>query len=253
MTTLELTVDGAIARIALSRPRARNALAPQTLTELVDVLASLKARDDIRVIVLEGQGASFSVGFDLRQMAAMMPGGRLPARADLTEAAELGQRAVDALCGQRAITIASVHGHAIGGGFLLAAACDLRVAAEDTVFSVPEVDIGLPLTWGGVPLLCAELGRSLARDLILTCRRFGPADLAGTGFIHRCVAPDAREAETQALAQRLAEKPPHPVRLTKEQLAAAPRPDPELFADAVLHPDFLSTAMRYVQRVRSRD
>ena len=74
------------------------------------------------------------------------------------EAADAGRVMADTVEAMRAVTIAAIHGHCIGGGVVLAAACDLRVAAADTNFAIPEVDLGIPLAWGGIPRLVREIG-----------------------------------------------------------------------------------------------
>jgi enoyl-CoA hydratase/carnithine racemase len=254
--TLRLEVDGALARLTLARPRKRNALSPQTLTELRHALASINEDTAVRVLVLEGDGPAFSVGFDLAAMAALMMNG-MPEEAELKETALLGQSVVLALDQLNAATVASAHGYAIGGGFLLLAACDFRIAANDTVFSIPEVDIGLPLLWGGVPLLIRELGVNVARDVIMTCRRFGLDDVASSEFV-RSVAPEARREATDQFAALLLERPAGALRQTKEQFksalgndASGPS-DADRFEKTVLHPEFLATAMAYIQRIQKR-
>ena len=255
--TLSLTVEGAVAHVTLARPDAMNALGPETLQELLAAFESIDQRDDVRVVVLEGEGRAFSVGFDLRAMASLMGAG-LPSEAEIKEAALVGERMLDVLGRLKAVTIASVHGYAIGGGFLIMAACDLRVVSEGTMLSIPEVDIGLPLIWGGVPLLVRELGPGLTRDLVLTCRRFGPEELQGCGFIQQLVEPSNRQQKTAELAQRLASKPPVSLALAKQQLQRAAGlvssagTDAELFATAILHPDFIPTAMAYVQKIQAK-
>ena len=176
--------------------------------------------------------------------------------AELLAAATLGERAVSALQNLNAITLGAAHGHAIGGGFLLFAACDLRVAANDTVFSIPEVDLGVPLTWGGVPLLVRELGASRARELIVTCRRFGTDVLLPNGFLYQTFDPQSFDESVDNLARELSQKPAWALRDSKRQFNAVAQGaevnEPELFANAVLHPEFMATAMRYLTTIRNK-
>jgi enoyl-CoA hydratase/carnithine racemase len=116
----------------------------------------------------------------------------------------------------RATTIAQVHGYAIGGALLLMMACDLRVVAEGTVFSIPEVDIGIPLAWGGIPRLVREIGPALTKELVMTCRRFTPEEAKGAGLVNRVVPEAALAEEVEKLAAELAGKPSVPVIITKE-------------------------------------
>lgn len=252
---LVVDVADGLAKVGLNRPDNLNALDRTTLEELVRVAAELDARPDVRVSVIYGNGRSFSAGADLRDFTRLMAGGP-GQREAIRDSAVLGQRMADSIARMRSVTVASLHGHVMGGGFVLAAACDLRIAAADTVMAIPEVDIGIPLTWGAVPRLVSELGASLARDLIMTCRRFGPADVPG--FVHRVATERTLIHATQTLVDELLEKPPHALVMTKAQMlevatdpAAAAAADPDRFAKAVTHLDFPNAAARYLKRRRS--
>ena len=111
----------------------------------------------------------------------------------------------------RAVTIAQLHGYAVGGGFLLAVSCDLRVAAEGTAFFIPEVELGIPLTWGGVPRMVRELGPALTKELVMTCRRFDAREAKEMRFLNRVVPADRLEAEARALAASVLAMPAVPV------------------------------------------
>ena len=102
--------------------------------------------------------------------------------AERREIGQLGLRMADAIESMRAVTIAQVHGYAVGGGVVLVAACDLRVAADDAVFSIPEIELGIPLAWGGIPRLVREIGPALTKELVMTCRRFTPAEAKAAGL-----------------------------------------------------------------------
>ena len=93
------------------------------------------------------------------------------------------------------------------------------MAAEDAVFFIPEVDLGLPLSWGGIPRLVREIGPALTKELVMTCRRFSPAEAKAAGFVNRVVP----EAELDALAREIAEKPAVPVIITKEHVNTVTR------------------------------
>jgi enoyl-CoA hydratase/carnithine racemase len=255
--TLMLQIGGGVASVSLNRSYAMNALSPQLLGELAEALESLHERPDVQVVVLEGIGRAFSVGFDLRAMAGLLrDDGTLDVDA-VQRSAALGQRVIEAVLGQRAVTVASAHGFAVGGGFLLLAACDLRIATHDLVCSVPEIDLGLPLMWGGVPLLMRELGPGLARDLILTGRRFGCDDLSGAQFIHRRVSEEERDTATGELVTSLLDKPTEALLHMKGQLqdaigfeTPASMPAPERLQLCATHPAFVPTLMAYVQKLR---
>ncbi|HRE01932.1 MAG TPA: enoyl-CoA hydratase/isomerase family protein, partial [Ilumatobacteraceae bacterium] len=107
------------------------------------------------------------------------------------------------------------------GGLIVAAGCDLRVAARSARFSIPEVDLGIPLAWGGIPRLVREIGPALTRELVLTCRPFGPAEARAIGFLNRVVPRAELESTVDELAVSLARKAPSVVRATKRQVNEA--------------------------------
>jgi enoyl-CoA hydratase/carnithine racemase len=103
---------------------------------------------------------------------------------------------------------------------VLAAACDLRVAADDARFSIPEVDLGIPLAWGGIPRLVREIGPALTKELVLTCRPFDAAEAKAAGFLNRVVPADELDASVLALARSLAAKASHALFSTKRHVNA---------------------------------
>jgi enoyl-CoA hydratase/carnithine racemase len=220
--TLSVTYDGPVLRVWLDRPDKRNALNGEALEEIATLFSGLATDFVTRVVVLGGRGPSFCAGADRGDP----PGhARLAASSNATErerrwVAQLGFRAARAIEDAEVVTIARLHGHAVGGGVVLAAACDFRVAAEGTLFHVPEVDLGIPLTWGGTPRLIAELGAARARELIMLCDRIDAAEAHRVGLVHRLVPATELDATVDALAARLASKPETAVHMTKTQFRA---------------------------------
>lgn len=141
----------------------------------------------------------------------------------------------EAIGGMRAVTIASIRGHCIGGGVVLASACDLRVASTTARFRIPEVDLGIPLYWTGIPRLVREIGPALTKELVMTGRSFDAHEATAMRFVNRVVADDALEVEVAALADELESKRGHVLRVTKEQVeaveAAVPDTDAGVEAD----------------------
>jgi enoyl-CoA hydratase/carnithine racemase len=118
------------------------------------------------------------------------------------------------------LTIAAVQGHCVGGGVVFVAACDLRVATTETTFTIPEVDLGIPLAWGGIPRLVREIGPALTKELVLTCRPFGADEAKSIGFINQVVAPGDLETAVTELAENLASKTLYSLHSTKQQVNA---------------------------------
>lgn len=256
--TLKVVVDGAVARLTLSRPGRLNALGATMLRELAEAAAWLDEQHAVRAVVICGEGRAFSAGADLKDPplggAALSGGGGW---SDRRRVGKLGQGMTDAIEGMRAITIAAVHGHVVGGGVVLALACDMRIAADDARLRIPEIELGLPLTWGAIPRLVAELGPSVTKDWVITCREVGAEEARAAGFWMRVVPRDALLSEAEALATRVAEMPEVPVTMTKEHVNAVARQSTAQGLDfaegdrllaASLDPDSRAAMARYVER-----
>ena len=232
-STLTLDTGAPVARLILNRPERLNALSRQSLAELIAAAEQIGQVPDVKVVVVTGAGRAFSAGFDLGGFEAE------PA----PEAVDLGRRMADAVSAIPAITIAAVHGHCVGGAMVLAAACDIRIAAQETRFAIPEVDLGIPLAWGGIPRLVRELGPALTKELVLTCRPFSAQEAYAARFLNRVVADDELDAEVDALAQELAGKSRLLLAQTKQLVDALVEdayPTAQSFRDA----DAMMTALR---------
>jgi enoyl-CoA hydratase/carnithine racemase len=215
-TTLRIEEDEAapVATVVLDRADRLNALSRLLLQEVALACRWLDDRHDIKVVVLRGAGRAFSAGFDLDDFAGRS------AEMSVRDTADLGRLAAEALTGVRQLTIAAIHGHCVGGGLVLAAACDLRVAADDARFSIPEVDLGIPLAWGGIPRLVRELGPAITKELVLTCRPFDAAEAKALRFLNTVVPRAELDRTVAELAQALAAKPGFALRTTKQQVNA---------------------------------
>lgn len=212
--TLLVEVDGRIGRVTLNRPDKLNALSRKLMSEIVQLGAWLKLREDIRVVIVTGAGRSFSAGFDLNDFSSASAG------ESPRQAADLGRLATEALTDVPQLTIAAVRGHCVGGGVVFVGACDLRVATTETTFIIPEVDLGIPLAWGGIPRLVREIGPALTKELVLTCRPFGANEAKSIGFINQVVNADDLEVTVTHLAQNLASKTLYSLHSTKQQVNA---------------------------------
>ena len=223
--TLDVIREGPILRVWLDRPERRNALDTRALEELARLYQGLSTDFETRVVVLGGRGEAFCAGADRKDPPAAR---RMAASSDATDrerrhASQIGRRAARAIEEAEVPTVARLHGYAIGGGVVLAAACDFRVAAAGTWFQVPEVDLGIPLTWGGTPRLVHEIGAARARELVLLCERVDAARAERWGLVHRVVPAAELDDAVDDLARRLAAKPEVAVHMTKTQLLAYAR------------------------------
>ena len=212
--TLEVSAQGAIGHVALARPKRLNALSRQTLQDLAQASRWFDEQRDVKVVVVSGQGSSFCAGFDLNDF--MNPDPEWGVR----ESADLGRLMAEAVTNMNALTIAAIQGNCIGGGVVLAASCDLRVATDAANFVIPEVDLGIPLAWGGIPRLVREIGPAATKELVLTCRPFGSVEAKSLGFLNTIVSDAELNDYVQALAESLAAKPGYSLRTTKQQVNA---------------------------------
>ena len=213
--TLRLAAGGAIAHLTLDRPGRLNAIDPAMLSELAEAAAWLDRRREVKVVVVGGAGRSFCAGFDLDFFRQVEAG------ASVRELADRGRVMAEAVANMRPLTIAAVHGRCVGGGLVIAAACDLRLAADDAVFSIPEVDLGIPLAWGGIPRLVREIGPALTKELVLGCREVGAAEAAALRLVNKVVPAAGLLAEAEAWAAHLAGKASQLLEVTKRQVNAA--------------------------------
>jgi len=211
--TLLAEVDGAVGQLTLNRPAKLNPLSTLVLTELAAAARWFDEQAEVKVVVVQGAGRAFSAGADLSTFSGAPQGSP-------REAADRGREMAEALENMRALTIVAIRGWCVGGGLVVAAACDLRVAAEEARFSIPEVDLGIPLAWGGIPRLVREIGPALTKELVLTCRPFDAHEAKAAGFLNRVVPEADLDATVQALARSLAAKASHALLSTKRHVNA---------------------------------
>ena len=254
---IEVAVQGARGELHLNRPEKLNPLSPRGLRELVEAAAWFDAQPDLKVVVVAGRGRAFSAGADVAAFAEAAAAGERPRSP--REDADAGRLAADALERMAAVTVAKIHGHCVGGGLVLAGACDLRVAAEDTRFSIPEVDLGIPLAWGGIPRLVREIGPALTKELVMTCRPFGAEEALRAGFLNRVVGADELDGAVEELAAMLASKPKLALLATKRHTNAVTGEmvgtirswsDADGLLAGLRDPEGNESAARYLARIR---
>ncbi len=165
----------------------------------------------------------------------------------------------DAIEAMRAVTVARLHGHCVGGAVVLAAACDLRVASDDTRFSIPEVDLGIPLAWGGIPRLVREIGPALTKELVMTCRPFSASEALAAGFLNRVVPASQLDAAVEDLVAQLEGKSALTLTATKRHTNAVTEGmvgtarawnDADSLVAALRDPESRAVSAAYLQRVK---
>jgi enoyl-CoA hydratase len=193
--------DGKVAIVTIDRPEVANAIDAPAAAELANAFRRFDADESLAVAVISGTNQTFSAGADLKAMRSGDP-------ARVTRLAPDGDGPVGPT--RMLLTkpvIAAVEGHAVAGGFELAAWCDLRVAAQDAVFGVYCRRWGIPLMDGGTIRLARLIGHSHALDMILTGRGVGAEEALRIGLANRVVPRGQAFEAAVGLAQEIAERP----------------------------------------------
>ncbi|HSB22629.1 MAG TPA: enoyl-CoA hydratase/isomerase family protein [Burkholderiaceae bacterium] len=227
-TTLDITRDGAVARVFLNRPDVRNAFNDTVIAELTSAFRELGVDASVRAIVLGGHGKAFCAGGDLNWMRAMADYSWEQNRADAQALADM----LWTLYTCPVPVVGRVHGDCYAGGVGLASVCDVLVAAEGMHFCLSEAKLGLlPATIG--PYVVRALGQQASRRYFVTAERFSAAEAHRLGFVHELARPETIDATVEAIVQALVANGPAAVNASKRlvrDLAGAPL-TPELRAD----------------------
>jgi enoyl-CoA hydratase/carnithine racemase len=229
---VRFTVDGAVATVTLDRAEARNAQLPSTWAAMAGFGATLG--EAVRIVVVRGVGQSFSAGMDRRLFD---PAG-VPGEPSLRELAALSDEEIEAriaafqegfrwLADPRIISIAAVQGHAVGAGFQLSLACDLRVLADDAMFAMRETSLGLVPDLTGTHPLVRAAGYARALEICATGRWVDATEAAAIGLATVVVPRADLDGTVDDLTAALLEAPQGAVRDTKRLLLSATDADRE--------------------------
>ena len=209
MTFVERRDEEHVAVLTLSRPEALNAISSEVADEMAGALLTAAADPSVWVVVLAAAGEkAFSVGADLKERNRLDDRGWLRTRV-------LMRGMFDSVRSVPQPTVASVFGFCLGGGFELALACDLIVAADDAEFGLPEVRVGIVPGGGGTQLLPRKIGVARAKEIVFTGRRITAREAADIGLAARTVPRAELETATMELAKELCRSAPVGVREAK--------------------------------------
>ncbi len=209
--------SGRIATVTLARPERRNAFSAELMREMIACAQELAGRRDIDAVIATGAGGCFSAGADLKDPSRWAGGAPL---LEQREIAGLGLQMARAWEELPQMTIAAIEGYAVGGGLALAVALDWRVIARDAFVSLPEISLGIPLTWGTLPRLVNLVGPAKAKRLAILCERVGADRALAMGLVDEmCDASKTMETAC-SMARQVLEKPRHAVLMTKEAVNA---------------------------------
>jgi enoyl-CoA hydratase/carnithine racemase len=210
--------DNSVATITLNRPDVRNAQHPAMWAGMVEILESLG--DEVRVVLVRGAGGTFSAGLDLSLLGSMV---NLAAGSDQEIIDTIGtyQLPFAMLADPRFISVAVVDGYAIGAGFQLALACDLRIVAEEANFCMKEPALGLVPDLVGTKPLVEAVGYARALEICATARMVSGAEAGELGIAQTVVAADQLDSAVKATVTALTAHSAGAVRATKALLQKA--------------------------------
>jgi 2-(1,2-epoxy-1,2-dihydrophenyl)acetyl-CoA isomerase len=218
-------IEDGVATLVMNRPERRNALSDEMLQSLARALAECETSNDVRCVVLTGAGGAFCSGGDVKGMAERGAGGGSGAGPTLDQRIHrqrLSQRETSGrIFRMPKPVIAALPGPAAGAGLSLALACDLRIAADTAVLTTAFARVGFSGDYGGTYFLTQLVGAAKARELYLLSDRIDAREAERLGIVNKVVPAAALEAETAALARRLANGATVAYRYMKENLNRA--------------------------------
>ncbi|KEF37469.1 short chain enoyl-CoA hydratase [Schinkia azotoformans MEV2011] len=201
-----------IGYINLNRPKVLNALSRSMVREIVNALEYFDQNDEIKVIIMSGEGRAFAAGADIDEMAEDDP-----VRFEL-----LNQfKDWDRIALIKKPIIGAVHGFTLGGGFELALCCDILFAAENAQFGFPEIKLGVMPGAGGTQRLTKLMGKTKALEWLWLGEPMSAKEALHYGVVNRLVAPEILLEETVCFAEKIAMQPPLSLRLIKEAVQKA--------------------------------
>ncbi len=208
---------GDLMKVRFNNPRLHNALDGQMLREMIALCRQLDEDDQTRFVVFTGEGRSFMAGVDLKSDAMSVENDPASARRHQ----RIGQDLVKRLRDVEQITVAAVNGACIGAGVAIAIACDLRVAADDSTWSLPNTSLGYFFSWACTPLLVTVVGPANAKDLILTRRQVSAAEACEMNLANMCVPAVTLMPSVEGVVDRMRSGGPLAMRMAKKLVNAS--------------------------------
>ncbi|MCZ0754822.1 enoyl-CoA hydratase [Anoxybacillus sp. J5B_2022] len=214
MEFFKVHTEGVVATVAFSRPPA-NALSSAVLKELSSLLDELKDDEQVRTILLHGEGRFFSAGADIKEFTSVSSSDEAAALA------RAGQQVMEKLEQFPKPVIAAIHGAALGGGLELAMGCHIRIVAENAKLGLPELQLGIIPGFAGTQRLMRYVGFGKALEMMWTSEPITGTEAVQWGLANKAVPEEKLLEEAKALANKIAQKSPVSVQATIELLHAA--------------------------------
>jgi len=216
-----LKIEDAIAMVTMNRPEKLNALDREMWMGLEEAAKAIEHEPNVRVAILTGAGRAFCAGLDIKALASPNEMFTGLAFRDAFEGVQYFRGVFSMYESLPVPAIAAINGPCIGGGMEIALACDIRIASENAVFSIPEVTYGIIPDCGGTQRLPRVIGPGRARELIFTGRKIDAAEALRIGLVDHVYSPDQLMVEARKLANEIAALPPAAVQAAKRALIVA--------------------------------
>ena len=206
--TINYEVKENIAYVCINRPKAMNALNSEVLNELYDVFTQIGKDDDVRAVIVTGEGKAFVAGADIAEMSKFNA-------VEARKFAIRGHEVMNLIENTEKPVIAAVNGFALGGGCELSMACDFRVASEKAKFGQPEVGLGLIPGFGGTKRLSGLVGKGMAKYMIMSAEIIDASEAYRIGLVEKVVTPEELMPTCEKIAKNIISKAPIAVAVAK--------------------------------------
>jgi enoyl-CoA hydratase/carnithine racemase len=242
-----LQIDGPIATITNANVEKQNAFDDEMDARLWEILEELRHRPGLRAVIWRAEGKSWSSGRDVSII------GTLTKAASHHELMLTGHRGIQQLWELDAPVIVAIQGWAIGGSFQRALLCDIRIAADDARFALPEVSYGVISDTGGVGVLYQMCGHGLVSDMVLTGRRLSAGEALGYGIVSRVVPRGELDATAREMAEKIAAAPAATVKMARRVIARLAQPQQRAsMGDELIYQTFVNKSDDYAEMRAAR-
>ncbi len=238
-----------VAIVTFNRPEVKNAFDLALWKALPTTLTRLCESDRVRAIVLRGEGGNFGAGADIRELMEY----RQSTRKAQTYS-DAVHRCFLTMSQLPVPLVAAVKGYALGGGFMVALSCDIRVAADNAVLGIPLPRLGLAVEWLGIARLVETVGSGYAREFLLTADPVPLERLEKAGFLNAVVTPEKVMETALAYAERTKKNSPNALRITRAILNELASPAPNVaflnstFGSCLFHEEFVEGASAFLEK-----
>src|SRR3954451_20209239 len=240
--TITLEVDGPVAVITNNNPDKHNAFDDEMDARLFEILGELKERRDVRAVIWRAEGKSWSSGRDVGSIGVQ--------KTEMThhELMSRGHWGIQQVWDIEAPIIVAIQGWAIGGSFQRALLCDIRIAADDARFMLPEVGYGVIPDTGGVGVLYQMVGPGLVSDMVLTGRRVSADEALHHGIVSRVVPRDELDSVAREMADKIAGSPAVTVKMARRVIAHLARPQQQSsMSDELIYQTFINQSEGFAE------